>query len=301
MTSTVQSKPKNVARELAVPEARTATQVRDILLFMVSYPHRTPKWAIEASLRLADRFDARISSALFQTNLPAVSNWLADKLVHANSFIASENLKSREAAQALLEEFQAVVPEERRGEQILLPGGSPVRPDELVRRARSHDLTIVPVDENVEYQIVAEDLVFGSGRPVLLLPAAGSAEPAFDNVIVGWDGSRSAARALADALPFCAAANTVRLVQITGDKKVSSQSITDIQRHLSYHGIEAVIEEVEAAERDAGAALMDHATETGADLLVMGAYGHSRTREFILGGATRTVLGDVRLSILLAH
>ena len=117
----------------------------------------------------------------------------------------------------------------------------------------------------------AEDLVFGSGRPVLLLHAAGSTEPAFDNVIVGWDGSRSATRALADALPFCAAAITVRLVQITGEKKTSSQSITDIQRHLSYHGIEAAIEDVEAAERNAGAALMDHATETGADLLVMGA------------------------------
>lgn len=301
MATAAQTEQTELLRDPAVPQLGTARGLRDILVFMASYPHRTPRWAIEASLRVADRFNAQISGALFQKSLPPASNWLADRLVHANEIIAGENVKSRGAAQELLEQFESIVPADRRGEQILLAGGAVFSPGELVQRARAHDLTIVPVEEELEYQLIAEALVFEAGRPVLLMPEAGSMEPAFNDVMIGWDGSRAATRALSDSLPFCAAAKTVRLVQVTGEKQVSTRSVKDVQRHLSCHEIEARIEEVEAAGRDAGAALVDHGIETGANLLIMGAFGHSRTREFVLGGATRTVLGNVRLPILLSH
>lgn len=278
------------------------TDIRDILLFMVSYPYRTPGWALDASLSLAERFDARLSGVVCQTHIPAVGNWLADKLVHANALIAGENVRSREATTDLLNELTKLVGEERRGEQFLVECGPLVNPMEPARIARTHDLTVVPVETNVEFQVAAEALVFDSGRPVLLLPRPRSEGLAFQDIVIGWDGSRAAARSLTASLPFCRAARSVRLVAISGDKPFAAQHVLEeARRHLALHDIAARLEEVEATGRDAGKALLDHGSSSGADLLVMGAYGHSKAREFLLGGATRSILDDPQLPVLLAH
>jgi nucleotide-binding universal stress UspA family protein len=137
---------------------------------------------------------------------------------------------------------------------------------------------------------------------VLLLPPNDGTAPLFDAIAIGWDGSRAAARALADALPVCALANTVELVTITGEKDLEGGvAWSDMRRHLATHGIEARIVEVPAQGLDAGSALLRHCEGAGADLLVIGAYGHSRLREFALGGATRSVLADAALPVLLSH
>lgn len=278
------------------------TEIRDILLFMVSYPYRTPGWALEATLRLADQFGARLSGIVCQTHIPAVGNWLANKLVHANALIASENARSREATTKLLNEFSKLVGEDRRGEQFLVECGPLVIPAEPARQARTHDLTVVPVETNVKFQAAAEALIFDSGRPVLLLPRVPSGSWGFDDIIIGWDGSRSAARGLAASLPFCRAARSVRLVAISGDKPFdNTHALEEAQRHLACHDIACRVEEVEAAGRDAGKALLEHGTGTGANLLVMGAYGHSKTQEFVLGGATRSVLDDPQMPVLMSH
>ena len=275
---------------------------RDILLFMASYPRRTPAWAIEASSRLAEQHGARLSAALCQTHLPQVGNWLADKLVHANELIAVENNKSKEAATALLAEFTSKVGDDIRGDQILIDCVSLITPGELARRARAHDLTIVPIEADLEYQVATEGLIFESGRPVLLLPRTGGAGHRIESVVVGWDGSRSAARALAGAMPFCKSAKSVRLVLVTGDKEIDADhSLGDIQRHLALHDVVVSVDEIASEGRDAGTALMNHCIETVADLLVMGAFGHSRARELVLGGATRSVLDHPLLPILVAH
>lgn len=278
------------------------TEIRDILLFMVSYPYRTPGWAIEATLRLAEQFDARVSGVVCQTHIPAVGNWLANKVAHVDGLIASENARSREATTDLLEEFSKLVGEDRRGEQFLVECGPLVNPAEPARLARTHDLTVVPIETNVEFQVAAEELIFNSGRPVFLLVRPSSDSCRFDDIVIGWDGSRSAARGLAASLPFCQRARSVRLVAVSGDKPFdSSDALAEARRHLACHGIPSLVEVVDAAGRDAGSTLMDHAIGTGADLLVMGAYGHSKTREFVLGGATRSVLGDPRLPVLVSH
>lgn len=278
------------------------TEIRDILLFMVSYPNRTPGWALEATLRLAEQFDARVSGVVCQTHFPAVGNWLANKVAHVDGLVASENARSREATADLLEEFSKFVGEDRRGEQFLVECRPLVNPAEPARLARTHDLTVVPVETDVEFHVATEELIFDSGRPVLLLPRPSSDSCRFDDVIIGWDGSRSAARGLAAALPFCRRARSVRLVAVSGDKAFdSSGALEEARRHLACHDIASLVEVVDAAGRDAGRTLLDHAIGTGADLLVMGAYGHSRTREFVLGGATRSVLDNPRLPVLVAH
>lgn len=278
------------------------TEIRDILLFMVSYPNRTPSWALDMTRQLAEQVGARISGVLCRTHIPAVGNWLANKLVHIDELSASENARSREAATDLLAEFSKLVGEDRRGEQFLVECGLVGTSTEPARHARTHDLTVVPVEANVEFHVATEALIFDSGRPVLLLPRPSSDSCRFDDIIIGWDGSRSAARALAASLPFCQRARSVRLVAVSGDKPFDcADALGDARRHLACHDITSRVEVVDAGGKDAGSALMEHAITTDANLLIMGAFGHSRTLEFVLGGATRSVLGDPRLAVLVSH
>jgi len=222
-------------------------------------------------------------------------------VLRLSKLIAVENANSRRNAKRLLAELAELAGPDGLGEEILLECESLVLPGDLAARARNYDLTIVPAYGEGETQAVVEGLVFGSGRPVLILAGEGS-RPRFDRLLIGWDGSRAAARALADALPFCRTASSVRLVQILGEKDLGEASgLANPSRHLSRHGIDAESSSIEARGRDAGAALLRHCEETSADLLVIGAYGHSRAREFVLGGATRSVLADAALPVLLSH
>jgi nucleotide-binding universal stress UspA family protein len=276
--------------------------IRDLLLQLSSYPEPTPRWALGAAASLAELFDARLSSALCHVHIPKISNYLADKLVHANESIAAENAMSDRSARALLSDFASAVPAERMGDEILIECRSMVTQRELAGRARAYDLTILPKYGQPETAYIAEGLVFDSGRPVLLLPPKSRGRHLFDAIAIGWDGSRAAARALADALPICARAGTVDLVTITGEKDLEpGAALSDVRRHLSTHGIDVRAVEVPAQGLDAGSALLRHCKSAGADLLVMGAYGHSRFREFVLGGATRSVLADAALPVLLSH
>lgn len=274
----------------------------DLLLQLNSYAEPTPRWALTAAAALAERFDARLSGALCHVHIPEISNPLADKLVQANQAIAAANARSNRNAKALMVELAAIVGPERIGDEILIECRSMVTPYELAARARAYDLAILPKYGHSETDFVAEGLVFESGRPVLLLPPGDGAGPRCDSIVVGWDGSRAAARALADALPFCVRAGTVELVAITGDKDLGAgATLADVRRHLKTHGIDAGSADVPADGRDAGTALLHHCASYDADLLVMGAWGHSRLREFVLGGATRTVLADAAIPVLLSH
>lgn len=275
--------------------------LRDLLVQLSSYPEPTPAWAIDGAAALAETFDARLSAALCQVHIPAISNFLADRLVRAGEAIAEENAKSRAHSLRLIESF-ARVPEKRKGEQYVIDCGPTGTSRELTEHARLHDVTIVPIHGGGETRWVAESLVFEAGRPVLLLPEQGTAGHRFDKVAVGWDGSRAAARALADALPWLARATSVEIVVITGEKPVEARRhFGKLERHLALHGVTAECIEEPAAGADAGSALLRYCGKAGAELLVMGAYGHSRIRDFVLGGATRTVLANPSLPVLLSH
>jgi nucleotide-binding universal stress UspA family protein len=274
--------------------------IRDILLQLNSYPDRTPSWAIRAAWQIADRFGADLSGAVCHVHIPAMTNFLADRLVGMHGLVAEENAKSRDNARVLLEELQALA--KTSGEPpALIDCGPASSPRELAVRARTYDLTIVPAHRQSDLLATVEGLIFESGRPVLLLPEHGAGN-AFTRIIIGWDGSRAAARALADALPLLSHAEAVRLVSVVGEKSLDAGSaLSDARRHLLTHGIKSETHEIDAGGADAGEALLAYGDESRADLLVMGAYGRSRAREFVLGGATRSVLTDPRLPILLSH
>lgn len=152
--------------------------------------------------------------------------------------------------------------------------------------ARLRDLTIVSVPESYD-QWYAEAVIFGSRKPTLdlVLPERpGTKSFELNTVVVAWDFSRTAARAIADTMPVLQKAKRVRVVTVLNEKALgTTHSAEEVAKILSRHGVDATVDEVDAAARPIGEVLESHAASCAADVLVMGAYGHSRFREFILG------------------
>lgn len=148
---------------------------------------------------------------------------------------------------------------------------------------------------------LSEDVIFASGRPSLLLPVNWSASIG-NRIVVGWNGSREATRAIADAMPFLAAAQAVHVV-VVPERKVSrllgAEPGMDMTRHLVRHGVPAVLEQLEGP--DAGRMLLDRAGDLDADMIVMGAYGQPKISEFVFGSVTRALLEAIELPLFLSR
>jgi nucleotide-binding universal stress UspA family protein len=147
-------------------------------------------------------------------------------------------------------------------------------------------------------------VIFGSGRPTIIIPHESKRARGFSlgTVIVAWDFSRQAARAVADALPLLEEAKRVFVVTVANEKHINTQrSGVELTKHLAHHAIEASFESIDADGRGIAETLEWYANKQDADMLVMGAYGHPRIREFVLGGATRSMLLRPPLPILLSH
>jgi nucleotide-binding universal stress UspA family protein len=185
---------------------------------------------------------------------------------------------------------------------------TPVIADEVVVSGRVADLVIVSTTNPEEITGVERDFVeqtvMALGRPVIVLPYKGRATVSLNEVIIGWDGGREAARATFDALPLLKKAGKVRVVRIDPQKDPSlrgSVAGADLAEALARHGVRAEAQGYPTDGQDEGQALMRCAEDSGAGLIVMGAYGHSRLAEFIFGGATRFVLNRLVCPVLMSH
>ena len=278
--------------------------LKDILLHLVSYPVRTPPDVVAAAVAMADLLGAETTAAIREVAIRDPSNMLTRALTDIGAAIAGENAKSRAASHELACEFHTAADRpERRASIVTLDCGSAIEARGLLTHARLHDLTIMPVTRDEAVQFVAQELIFGSGRPVLLVPAHAKPSALLAMAVVAWDGSRVAARAVADAVPFLELANTVRLIKITGDKPLDADDGLDALRsHLYRHGIDASVDsEPLSYGEGAGEAIARYCYRNDAGLLVMGAYGHSRVRDFIVGGATKHFMAETPLPVLLSH
>ncbi len=180
----------------------------------------------------------------------------------------------------------------------------------VVRRARCADLLVLrqtDPDEKAAMptDLVIEDALMGAGRPLLVVPYAGQFATIGTNVLIGWDGSREAARAVHDMLPLVGPDSKITVLTIERARAASDESDipgAEIAAHLAHHGL--VVTAVRTV-RDASASdadiLLNHASDTGADLLVVGGYGHSRAREILLGGVTRSLLHHMTLPVLMSR
>ena len=276
--------------------------MHDILLQVNSHPEPAPDWAIEQTASIAARLRATLSLGVCQVHIPQASNWLANTLLKIDRIIADENRKSAANADALADKFAAAIMPDLNGGVFVVDCPATISHWQFAIKARTYDLTVIPVYGHSQTAYFAEAVVFDTGRPMLLLPEVQARELKFDRIAVAWDGSRVAACALADAMPLLRRASAVALVQITGEKDLSrSASATDILRHLRLHGINAETVETAVEGGDAGMTIQSFCARDGRDLLVMGAFGHSRARDFVLGGVTRSVLDDTRLPVLMSH
>ena len=213
-----------------------------------------------------------------------------------------------EAAQLAVDQFNEVA--KQAGLSSIEPrivGNDPIRT--LLQHARYSDLVVIgQTDFSRERPSMragfVEQIVLGAGKPVLLIPYAGVTQPVGRKVILCWDASREAARAVDAALPMLVAADEVEILIInTGggdDNPDGPTSGQDLAQFLARHEVKAKVREM-TTTIDVGNTVLSHAADIGADLIVMGGYGHSRLREWVMGGATRMVLDTMTVPVLMAH
>ena len=221
-------------------------------------------------------------------------------------FIESQRRESEKKANDAIVRFEQAVKRagisyETRTVNASIAGAA----DRLGRLARRFDLAIVGQPERkmaAAAEVVDEGVLFDSGRPVIFVPYIQKAGLKLDRVIVCWDGSRSATRAIADAMPFLQKAKQVEIVMVVskGGKNDEVPGV-DLGQHLARHGLKVDIKRITSPDIDITSAILSYAADTSADMIVMGGYGHSRLREFILGGVTRGILETMTVPVLMSH
>ena len=268
--------------------------IRDILLPLVGEPGAAAIAAIDKCVAVAGDIGAQVTAVAVEQDIlvrPKVT--ISDDL---NNTTVAEVVRSASDAEGLLKAFDAAaVRFGVRGERRLGRLAAADIPAHFARDARLKDMSMVPVKPHDDQsEKIVERLIFESGRPILICPEefAGELEVAFDDIAIAWDHTAPAARAVADALPMLQAATTIRVVTATDDSTgAQRESGAALVRHLATHGIRASFEMVKINGSSVGKVFGAYARSNAIDLLVMGAYRHSRLTEWVWGGMTKTVIG----------
>jgi nucleotide-binding universal stress UspA family protein len=267
--------------------------IKDILLLVDGETRAAGPYAQS----LASRVGAHLTAAAFILRRPLAGPYFSE-LPH--SLVEGMYEDHRRAAEQAVSRFEGIThPPGIETRIVTVPAGESTE-GHFRWFARHFDLTVVEQpDDAVGSGSMVEAALFGSGRPILLVPNNHTAPAQLGTVLIAWDESATAARAVADALPLIEMADRVELVTVA-EPRSDGPSATRMVDHLRHHGIEVRAVELPAGGRIAEV-LLAHAADQSADLLVMGGYGHSRLREFILGGTTRTMLASMTVPTLMAH
>jgi nucleotide-binding universal stress UspA family protein len=259
--------------------------------------------AADYAISLAKAFDAHLAAVAFayEPVLPAIMG--ADIPESVIEEQREDNEKAAKIAAARFETASATAGISH--ELRIVTGSLAGAADTFGEIARRFDLAVVGQSERdrvTPEELIVEGALFGSGRPVVVVPHAQKAGFRLDRVVVCWNGGRTAARAVADAMPFLHQAKAVEVVTIGTDAaKNGEASGADIGQHLTRHGLRVEVKTVPPGNLKVSAAILSYAATSAADLLVMGGYGHSRLREFILGGTTRGILKTTTVPTLMSH
>ncbi|HEY9103501.1 universal stress protein [Chitinimonas sp.] len=275
---------------------------RNILVHVDSGPHVEAR--VRYALQLADSYNAHLTGVFVATSAylaPLGPDAAAAEVYYS---INQDLEKDAAAARIRFEQWTQAYRERSSWQQhIGLPAAG------LSLSARYHDLLVlgqtepgVPVD-GLPVDLV-QSVVLGSGRPALVLPYAGEAHLARQHALVAWNGSREATRALTDALPLLRRSAKVTVLTISpdiGPDGHGEQPGADIALYLARHDVKVTVAQDVGIGRDIGASLLSWSADHGVDLIVMGLYGHSRLREFIMGGASRTMLNTMTVPVFMSH
>ncbi len=278
------------------------TSHRLTYLPLVAYPDAVADDALEAAVAVALRLGGRIEAQALAVEVPQMRAPVGAFLIDIPDLARMTEERSRAAAKELLSTVGRLAGEtaEIAASMMLVPLGQ--AGEAAAREARYRDIAVLPWSQaQAATADLAQAVVFGAGRPAILVPA-GAVPPAFGHVAVAWDGSQAAARALGDALPLLASGARVEVLTLGNDKPSATGDLAGrLAAALSARGLRAEVADLRRDGRTVGVALQEAAGAAGAGLLVMGGFGHSRLREFILGGATAGVMADLRLPVLMSH
>jgi nucleotide-binding universal stress UspA family protein len=256
------------------------------------------------AITLARTFDAHLTAVAFAdgANIPISVLPEFPTAVIANLLAENEKI-----ARSAIDRFEAAVKGSRLSVEHRLITQSPLEvPASFSAMARRYDLSVVMQsdDENgANNDVLIEATLFESGRPVIVVPYIQKEGLNLDRIVCCWDGSRAAARAINDALPMLQKALAAELLIVANEKTGSEREVrgVEIASHLARHGIKVEVEILPAADVDVANVILSRVADCSANMIVMGGYGHSRFREFILGGATRGVLTAMTVPVLISH
>jgi len=275
--------------------------IKDIVVNLSVEPSRDI--AGPYAISVADAFGAHLAAVAFSYD-PIIPPTIMGGV--PASFIDEQRAENEKAAKDAVARFdeaarRAGISFESRSMTASVAGGA----DTFGRIARRFDLSIVgqtEPDKVAPEELIVEGALFDSGRPVLVVPYIQKGGLKLDRVMVCWDGSRNATRAVADAMPLLHKAKAVDVVIVANDKgKDDELPGADIAQHLARYDLAVDLKRIVATDTDVANTLLSHAADTSADFIVMGGYGHSRLREFILGGATRGILASMTVPVLMSH
>jgi nucleotide-binding universal stress UspA family protein len=278
------------------------TPTRIAYMPLVTYPAAIADEAIRAVAAFAGSLGCGLGVTTIEVDLPRVSSGLGDLLIDIPGLVHAAEEKSRGECHRLEELVRGVAASNLDVHCTTRKVAWGAELDDAAAEARYFDLTLLPWSgETGAAQDMAQAVVFGSGRPAILVPP--SARPApLDHVAIAWDASRVAARALGDALPLLAEGGLISVLTVRDEKPLSGSDLAGaLASSLGKRGFNARPLETTLGKRTISEALQDTALSIGAQLLAMGGFGHSRIRDFVLGGATRGILNQLRLPILLSH
>lgn len=270
---------------------------------LVTYPDPVSETVLSSPVAMARLLGASMHACAVNVDVPPVSNMFSGFLLNVPDMIREAEALSRQRGDALLQSVSEQAAAE--GVEIdtsTLAAAPALLGDVAAARARYFDLVLLGWEADTpNAAMLAEAIVFGAGRPALLLPAA-VAPGDVGHVAIAWDGSRAAARAVSDAHHLLARATRVSVLTAVDEKPIADTGAGErLAETLRRRGLDAAVVAIPAENVPIGLSLQHHAMKRGAGILVMGAYGHSRLREFVLGGATAGVLADLRMPVLMAH
>ncbi len=260
---------------------------------------------LETAVNLAQAHDAHLIGLYVRTTpyVPELASaGLLEEIIKVQSKAADENIQK---AQGLFEEMTA---RSGIGAELRLVEGDAI--EQLALHGRYVDLAVIGQhdpdqdDAPVRSPDIADGLVLRIGRAVLVVPYVGRYPNVGSTVLVAWDAGRQASRAVNDALAFLERADKVNVLAVNPEQSLAGHGeipCADICQHLARHGAKVVAQTATAHDMEVGDILLSRASDLGADLLVMGAYGHRRLRELVLGGATRHLLAHMTLPVLMSH
>jgi nucleotide-binding universal stress UspA family protein len=277
------------------------TMIKDIVVNLSLGEGRDS--AADYAISVADAFGAHLAgvSFIYDPVIPAtvMGGGIPAELIESQRR-ENETAASDAAARFETAAKRAGISFEVRKTDASTAGGA----DRFARFARRFDIAIAGQarpNGSIAEDLILESALFEAGRPVIAVPYIQKEALKLDRVLVCWDGSRTAARAVADAMPFLTRAKAVELVIVVERGKQDEIPGVNMAQHLARHDVNVTVNRIPMGDMAVADVLLSHSADSSADFVVMGGYGHSRLREFILGGATRSMLTAMTVPTLLSH